>query len=92
MKLAMKIIFLIGSLLMLSSPSWAWIEKGPAQKSYDFHFKLKSDTFQYSRTAASYEEAFEDAAQACFKHFKKGRRLNENEGLDIIDVCANPRS
>jgi len=88
----MKTSLLLTLLLALSSPGFAWIEKAPQQKSYDFQFKLKSDTFKYSRTAASYEEAFEDAAQACFKHFKSGRRLSENEGLDIIDVCANPRS
>jgi hypothetical protein len=87
----MKYALVITILMALTSTSQAWIEKAPQQKSYDFSFKLKSDSFKYTRTAASYEEAFEDAAKECFKHFKNGKRLNENEGLDIIDVCANPR-
>lgn len=88
----MKTALIMTLLLSVSSTSFAWIEKAPQQKSYDFNFKLKADTFKYSRTAASYEEAYEHAANACFKHFKNGKRLSENEGLDIIDVCANPRS
>lgn len=77
---------------LFTSTSFAWIEKAPQQKSYSFKFKLKSDNFDYSRTAASYEEAYEAAAQACFNHFKGQGRLSEEKGLDIIDVCANPRS
>lgn len=79
-------------MMVLTSSSFAWVEKAPQQKSYDFKYKLKNDTFSYTRTAASYEEAFENAAQACFNHYKGGRHVSENEGLDIIDVCANPRS
>ena len=88
----MKTALIMTLLMVVSSTSQAWIEKATQQKSYDFSFKLKTDSFKYSRTAASYEEAFEDAAQACFKHFKNGKHLSENAGLDIIDVCANPRS
>lgn len=88
----MKTAFIMTLLMAVSSTSFAWIEKAPIQKSYDFKYQLKNDTFKYSRSAASYEEAYEHAAQACFKHFKNGKRLSESEGLDIIDVCANPRS
>ncbi|WP_413287436.1 hypothetical protein [Bdellovibrio sp. HCB337] len=88
----MKTAIVLTILMAVSSTSYAWIEKAPAQKAYDFKYKLKNDTFKYSRSAASYEEAFEHAATACFKHFKNGKRLSETEGLDIIDVCANPRS
>jgi len=49
-------------------------------------------TFEYSSTAPSYNEAYERAAKACYSHFKDGKPLNEDKGLDIIDVCANPRS
>lgn len=88
----MKKTLVMTLLLAISSTSFGWIEKAPQQKAYDFKFKLKSDTFTYTRTAASYEEAYEAAAQACFKHYKGGRHVSEDEGLDIIDVCANPRS
>lgn len=41
--------------------------------------------------ADSYEEAFKAASKECFRHFKNGQKLSENDGLSIIDVCANPR-
>ncbi|MGZ3744877.1 MAG: hypothetical protein ACXWRE_08765 [Pseudobdellovibrionaceae bacterium] len=88
MKKALVMIFI----LAVSSLSFAWIEKSPPLKSYNFQFKLKSEVFPFSTKALSYEEAYETAAQACFKHFKGGRHISESEGLDIIDICANPRS
>lgn len=65
-----------------------------AQKDQDFKFKFnfRGDIYQYQQRASNYEEAFERAAKACFNHYKSGQKLNENLGLDIIDVCANPRS
>lgn len=51
----------------------------------------ESAKFEYRTEAASYEIAFKKAAQACFQHFKDGRKLSEAEGLSIIDTCANPR-
>lgn len=77
--------------LMISPSAFAWLESAPVMKPYSFKFKLKTDSFEYTRKAASYDEAYESAAQACFSHYKNGHHLNENEGLDIIDVCANPR-
>jgi len=76
---------------LFASISHGWSETAPQKKSYSFKFKLKTESFEYTRTAASYDEAYEDAAQVCFKHFKAGRHVSEDEGLDIIDVCANPR-
>ena len=61
-------------------------------KPYDFKFKMKSEVYEYSTAADSYESAFEKAAQACFNHFKGGRRVSQDVGLDIIDVCANPKN
>jgi len=88
----MKKTLVLTLLMAITSTSFGWIEKAPQQKAYDFKFKLKAETYTYTRTAANYEEAYESAAQACFKHFKGGRHVSEDEGLDIIDVCANPRS
>ena len=59
---------------------------------YHFKFKLNSESFEYTQASKSYEEAYERAAKACFNHFKNGQHLSEEKGLDIIDVCANPRS
>ena len=87
--LFLSILTLITAFTSISS---AWIETAPTQKEYAFKFKLKGNSFDYARTAPSYEVAFEAAAQACFNHYKGNRRIAEEEGLDIIDVCANPRS
>lgn len=66
--------------------------KSAEPQEYKFKFNLKGDIYQYQQKSASYEEAFERAAKACFNHYKTGKKLNEDQGLDIIDVCANPRS
>ncbi len=47
--------------------------------------------FDYVTRASTWESAFQIAAQACYRHFKNGQPLTEDQGLDIIDVCANPR-
>jgi len=79
-------------LLGLSAPVHAWVSSEPSQKVYSFKFKMQNETFEVSQKSASYEEAFERAAKDCYRHFKGGRRLSEDRGLDIIDVCANPRA
>ena len=79
-------------LMLASQSSLGWISTSAAEKVYDFKFKLKGETFEYSQKADTYEDAFERAAQACYRHYKAGRRISEDQGLDIIDVCANPRS
>lgn len=87
----MKNLILI-ALTVFSFSANAWVSSEPIQKPYSFKFKMLKETFEYSQKAPSYEEAFEKAAQACYRHFKAGQRLTEDRGLDIIDVCANPRS
>ncbi len=88
----MKKYILFVILSAVSATSFGWSETSPTQKEYTFKFKMKTGTFDYSRSAPSYDEAYEAAAQACFKHFKAGRHISEDQGLDIIDVCANPRT
>lgn len=91
--LAMALMILISS---MSSIGTAWTETPTAEKAHRFIYRMKSpqnvEVFEFSSTAPSYEDAFEKAADACFKHFKNGKKLTEDRGLDIIDVCANPRS
>jgi hypothetical protein len=88
----MKKFILFSLVAVFSSASFAWVETSPQKKEYSFKFKMKSGTFEYSRTAPTYDEAYEAAAQACFKHFKGSRHVSEDDGLDIIDTCANPRA
>lgn len=85
-------IALIALALVLCSQSFAWVSSSPAEKDYKFKFKLDKETYEYQMKANTYEDAYEKAAQACFTHFKAGRRVSEDRGLDIIDVCANPRT
>jgi|GEM_PF-989919 len=85
------LIFTMAS-LGISTPSNAWIQTDEVQKEYLFKYQGRNQAFELRRSAASYEEAFESAAHECFRRYKNGRKLNSNEGQDIIDVCANPRS
>lgn len=78
--------------LGLSLQASAWISFDAAEKAYSFKFKMKGEVYEYSQASTSYEEAYEKAAKACYQHFKNGKRLSEDQGLDIIDVCANPRT
>ncbi|KYG63974.1 hypothetical protein AZI86_14285 [Bdellovibrio bacteriovorus] len=80
------------AILAFSCSSFAWSSKGETSKEYTFKYKLKGETFEYSTSKGSYEDAFEVAAQKCFNHFKGAGKVSEDRGLDIIDVCANPRS
>ena len=52
---------------------------------------MNNESYEYTQKAKTYEDAYSKAAQACFTHFKAGRRVSEDQGLDIIDICANPR-
>ena len=77
---------------LMGSQAIGWSSHLESEKPYNFKFRMQGQVFEYQQVAASYEEAYERAAKACYKHFKGGRHLSEDRGLDIIDVCANPRS
>ena len=89
--IALQVIIAI-SFILGSIQSNAWISKDETTKLYNFKFKLNDETYEYSQKSPSFEEAFGKAAQACYRHYKAGKKLTEERGLDIIDVCANPRS
>lgn len=92
----MKQLILILMLAISSTQALAWKETAPTQKEYAFKFdpehKLSKETFELKKSAPSYEDAFDSAAQQCFQHYKGQGKITEDRGLDIIDVCANPRS
>lgn len=85
-------VFITIALLAFSCSSFAWVSKEAPKKEYLFKYQLAGQSLEIKRGAASYEDAFEQAAQQCFKFYKGEGRVSENRGLDIIDVCANPRS
>ena len=84
--------FLIIATLAFSCSSFAWSSREVASKEYNFKYKMAGQTLEITRSAGSYEEAFEGAAQQCFNFYKGSGKLSEDRGHDIIDVCANPRS
>lgn len=87
----MKTLLMI-AVLGFSCSSFAWSAKDAGTKEYTFKFKLAGTPFEVTQKAGSYEDAYEVAAQKCFRHYKGAGKVSEDRGLDIIDVCANPRS
>ena len=68
------------------SPSW-----GAQTKEYKFNFSYGGQKLQISESSNSWEQSFERASLKCFQHFSKGQPLSQEKGLDLIDVCANPK-
>ncbi len=90
-------LFVLIALLSLSCSSFAAKDQDAA-KDYIFKFdpkdkpELKNKIFEVKVSAPSYEDAFQAAADKCFKFYKGPGHVSENRGLDIIDTCANPLS
>ena len=89
-------------LLLLSFSSFATFASTPTTQkvnSYNFQFKipkskssfLKQKEFSISKQATSKELAFKAAASECFKKLTNNQYPGEEKGLDIIDICANPK-
>lgn len=55
--------------------------------SYDAH----AVTFYYKGGLAISNLKYEDAAKLCYKTLSNGKYPGEEKGLDIIDICTNPR-
>lgn len=80
------------TIIMTSATSWAWVSTPQYSNQYSFKFNYKGQVFTVEKSASSYEEAFDVAAQKCFQNFKGTAKISEDQGLDIIDACANPRT
>lgn len=65
----------------------------PAIQAYSFQFKAanSSKTFAITQNAASRDEAYKLAARECFNKLTGGQYPGEDKGLEIIDICANPK-
>ncbi len=83
----MKTIFLLAVLITginaFSAPQ--------PQSERVFNFKFKSIAKPISKKATTKEDAFRLAAKECFTQLTGGRYPGEEKGLDIIDICANPK-
>ncbi len=85
-------MLLVSLTILMSFAAQAWVSTETSEKIYSFKFKLQGQIYEYSQKSTTYEDAYEQAAKSCYQHYKGGRPLNEERGLDIIDVCANPRT
>lgn len=63
-----------------------------SNKSFSFQFKMpKNQSFTISQKAQTKEQAFKLAASECFQKLTGGKYPGEEKGLEIIDICANPK-
>lgn len=61
-------------------------------QSFSFQFKApKSKAFFITQKAATKEQAYKLAATECFKKLTHNVYPGEEKGLEIIDICANPK-
>jgi len=91
MKSALFFTLLLSGLL---SGALAYSATSPAQlpKSYSFHFTApKSKTFAIITKAVSKEQAYKLAATECYNKLTGNKYPGEEKGLEIIDICANPK-
>lgn len=64
----------------------------PIKKSWSFNYKdLSKKPFSIKKEANTYEEAYKSASRDCYQQLTNGRYPGEEKGLDIIDICANPK-
>ncbi|AGH95565.1 hypothetical protein [Pseudobdellovibrio exovorus] len=73
--------------------SWGATEtSATSAKSYNFQYKLpQSKTLTITQAAPNQEEAYKLAARECFKKLTQNQYPGEQQGLEIIDICANPK-
>lgn len=63
-----------------------------ATKSYSFQFKApQAKVFSITQKASSREVAYKLAATECFRKLTGDKYPGEEKGLEIIDICANPK-
>lgn len=78
----LRLIFILASFSLVAFGS----------ETYNFKYNFKGEILTIKQEAKDPNQALSLAAKSCFHHFKKNQKLSENTGLDLIDVCANPKS
>jgi len=63
-----------------------------ASQKFDFKYSFEGEKLAISQEASDYYVALTKAAKSCFSHFKSKTKSSHQKGVDLIDVCANPRS
>lgn len=70
----------------------SWGAQTTAAKSFNFQYKLpQSKTLTITQQGPNQEVAFKLAARECFKQLTHNKYPGEQQGLEIIDICANPK-
>jgi hypothetical protein len=77
--------------LLAAGASMASVNPQQELPQFSFNYSWNNEVFSFKTQAPSFEEALPVAAEACFKHFRQGRKATHDEGLDIIDICVNPQ-
>lgn len=60
----------------------------------DFHFVppgAKDDKVAFDVSSTDALKAAQVAAEKCFDHFTQGQGVNDDYGIDVINLCANLR-
>ncbi|MBL7545335.1 MAG: hypothetical protein JNL11_16065 [Bdellovibrionaceae bacterium] len=63
-----------------------------ATQKFEFKYSFQGEKLAVSQEASDYYQALEKAAKSCFRHFKHKTKSNQEKGIDLIDVCANPQA
>lgn len=83
---------LIFALLFSGVMAYSAANPAHAPQSYNFQFKTsQSKAFSITQKATSKEQAYKMAATECFKKLTNNKYPGEEKGLEIIDICANPK-
>lgn len=79
------------NLLMLSVLTIFSFNLAKASETFNFKYQFQGEVLTISQEGHDQNHALSIAAKSCFRHFKGNKKINESKGLDIIDVCANPK-
>lgn len=62
-----------------------------AHADFKFKYELEGTQLELVQTDQEWDSAFKKASQKCFDFYMKKKPYSEAYGLDVIDVCANPK-
>jgi hypothetical protein len=78
--------------LFVFAGSLVFTQHSLGSQKFDFKYSFDGEKLAVSQEAPDYYQALEKAAKSCFKHFKQKTKSNHEKGIELIDVCANPKA
>jgi hypothetical protein len=86
----MKTVFF--TVLIAAQMSFASVNT-KQDKTWTFSYQVSnSQSLKIQKAALTFEAAFKLAAKDCYQQMTHGKYPGEDKGLEIIDICANPKS